>query len=246
MKRILYACKDSKNGIKGLEYLLSNKEFFLQGCLITGECKKIRELCDDNNITTYDDVNRNNIEEDFRDSELDLLLSFSYPIKIQESIIKKAKYGINFHPAPLPEYKGRGCPCHAIYNGEKQWAGTFHILASKLDCGGIIEKRCFDIDPAIQYGMQLSEITWDLGYEMMIELLDSFVKTGEIRYVEQKEEGKYYSQNDIDIARRIDDNDTADIVEKRSRPFGFLLLKAHILSEMGFTLALLRRICYKR
>ena len=87
MKKILYACRDIKYAVKGLEFLLSNKDIVLNGCLINQESDIIRDICRKNDIQIYDDENRYKIEKDFEDSELDLLISFSYPKKIEDFII---------------------------------------------------------------------------------------------------------------------------------------------------------------
>lgn len=233
MKRVLYACKDSKNGINGLRYLLENQNIALLGCLTAGKTEAIRKICNENSIPIYDDNNKRMIEKDFKDSSLDLIISFSYPIKIEDFIIKKAKVGINFHPAPLPDYKGRGCSCHAIYNGEKVWGGTFHILTSKLDGGGIIEKRYFEIPADIQYGIQLSDATWDLGYDMLTDLIDVYIKTGKFKYVEQEKEGTYYSQKMLDAARKINKTDSADIIEKKIKAFWFPPFEGAYIEQDG-------------
>lgn len=221
MKQILYACKDSKNGVNGLNFLLSNKEIKLRGCLITKECKIIREICKKNDIQIYDDENRHEIENDFEDASLDLIIAFSYPIKIEDFIIKKSKQAINYHPAPLPEYKGRGCPCQALYNGEKEWGGTFHILTSELDGGAIIEKRYFKITPDLQYGILLSDAAWNLGYEMLEELVRNYLEMGTFSYVEQEKRGRYYSQRDLDEARKINETDSSEVIEKKIKAFWF-------------------------
>ena len=176
MKKILYACRDIKYAVKGLEFLLSNKDIVLNGCLINQESDIIRDICRKNDIQIYDDENRYKIEKDFEDSELDLLISFSYPKKIEDFIINKAKQAINFHPAPLPEYKGKACCCHGIYNGETKWGGTFHILTSEFDGGAIIEQRFFKITPNLQYGILLSNAAWNLGYEMLVDLINEYVR----------------------------------------------------------------------
>ena len=221
MKKILYACRDIKYAVKGLEFLLSNKDIVLNGCLINQESDIIRDICRKNDIQIYDDENRYKIEKDFEDSELDLLISFSYPRKIEDFIINKAKQAINFHPAPLPEYKGKACCCHGIYNGETKWGGTFHILTSEFDGGAIIEQRFFKITPNLQYGILLSNAAWNLGYEMLVDLINEYVKTGIFSGVEQKERGNYYSKKDLDEARKIHETDSADVIEKKIKAFWF-------------------------
>jgi methionyl-tRNA formyltransferase len=51
----------------------------------------------------------------------------------------------NFHPAPLPEYRGRDLCYHAIMNGEKNFGVTVHYMDEKFDTGEIIEVFEFPI-----------------------------------------------------------------------------------------------------
>lgn len=45
MKQVLYACRDSKNSVRGLNFLLSNENIELRGCLIPDRCENVREIC---------------------------------------------------------------------------------------------------------------------------------------------------------------------------------------------------------
>lgn len=46
MKQVLYACRDSKNSVRGLNFLLSNENIELRGCLIPDRCENVREICE--------------------------------------------------------------------------------------------------------------------------------------------------------------------------------------------------------
>lgn len=52
---------------------------------------------------------------------------------------------INFHPGPLPEYKGRNLCYHAIMNGERWFGPTIHYMDENFDTGDIIEVRKFPV-----------------------------------------------------------------------------------------------------
>ena len=62
-----------------------------------------------------------------------------------KKILNKTRYiNLNFHPGP-PEYPGIGCFNFALYNNEKQYGVTAHIMAIKVDTGKIINVRKFKI-----------------------------------------------------------------------------------------------------
>lgn len=89
--------------------------------------------------------------------QIDLLISFSYKRLLDINLIRKAKVAINFHPAPLPFYRGRATTVQALVKGEKKWGVTCHYLADKFDTGKIIERRWFDITDDLQNGQKLSK-----------------------------------------------------------------------------------------
>lgn len=51
---------------------------------------------------------------------------------------------INFHPGP-PEYRGIGCVNFAIFNNEKKYGATCHLISKKIDSGKIIDVKRFNI-----------------------------------------------------------------------------------------------------
>lgn len=80
--------------------------------------------------------------------EFDLGVSVVYWRRIPSTLIAAASRGIiNFHPAPLPDYKGTAGYNLAILNGLNQWATSAHYVDNTIDTGPIIEVDYFDIDP---------------------------------------------------------------------------------------------------
>jgi len=73
------------------------------------------------------------------------LVSYISPWIIPASLLRKAKIcAINFHPGP-PEYPGIGCTNFALYNDEKEFGVTAHIMESKVDSGKIMAVKRFPI-----------------------------------------------------------------------------------------------------
>jgi len=79
------------------------------------------------------DINRN----------YDVGISFMHLQKIPKEHLSKP--WINFHPAPLPEYKGRNLCYHAIMNGETEFGASVHYVDENFDTGKIIEVIRFPI-----------------------------------------------------------------------------------------------------
>lgn len=71
------------------------------------------------------------------------VFSFLYPKILKGSLLDKSCC-INFHPAP-PEYPGRGSASLALYNGDKYYGATAHIMVREVDAGKILLVKRFPI-----------------------------------------------------------------------------------------------------
>ena len=79
------------------------------------------------------------------DSSFDLGVSYCYPRKISKSLLSIPKKGfVNYHPAPLPKYKGPTELDDAIKNKETDWGVTVHHMNEEYDSGEII-KSCMNL-----------------------------------------------------------------------------------------------------
>ncbi len=68
----------------------------------------------------------------------------NYRILSQSQLTKAKKYAINLHPGP-PKYRGIGCLNYALYNLEKKYGITIHIMNKKIDSGKILFTQNFKI-----------------------------------------------------------------------------------------------------
>ena len=71
----------------------------------------------------------------------DLGVSYSYPRKITKKLLDIPPKGfVNYHAAPLPEYKGWLVYEEAIKNKETHWGVTLHMMDEHYDTGAIIKR----------------------------------------------------------------------------------------------------------
>lgn len=89
-------------------------------------------------------TNENDYEKFVTGYSYDTGISFMWKKKIRPRELKRAAW-FNFHPAPLPEYKGRNLCYHAIMNGETEFGATVHYMDENFDTGDIIETHRFQI-----------------------------------------------------------------------------------------------------
>ena len=67
-------------------------------------------------------------------------ISYCYPRKIENPLLSIPSKGfINYHPGPLPKYKGPKESTDAINNKETNWGVTVHKMDENYDTGPIIK-----------------------------------------------------------------------------------------------------------
>lgn len=80
------------------------------------------------------------VKDDPPFNPFELGVSYCYPRKITESLLSIPKKGfVNYHPGPLPKYKGPTELEDAIKNGEIHWGVTVHFMDESYDTGPIIK-----------------------------------------------------------------------------------------------------------
>ena len=125
-------------------------------------CSSLKEM----DVEISDVISESVDEKNLRDA--DVLVSVCYHSKINKNILSKYPLCINFHPAPLPEYKGFAVYNFGLYNKESRWGVTAHHMTDNIDCGDIIEVSYFNIE---------NETVKSLKQKSHLELISVFEKT---------------------------------------------------------------------
>ena len=193
---------DKKISSEILEWLIGKKIKIL--CVLVSKIKKdgsnLRAYCDVNGIRITESDGCNFIEDVKR---VDILISFNYGLKIKKWLIDKADIALNFHPAPLPEYRGTGVTAWGMMNSERYWGVTCHFLNEAFDSGDVIEVDYFEIDrKAIKTGYDLSVYSWEKSKEQFIRVLE-MIKNGKSLTGVKQTSGHYYSLNDVGVRTPI-------------------------------------------
>jgi methionyl-tRNA formyltransferase len=146
----------------------------------------------------YSDTDNRPVEK-FPD--YDLGLAFLYGHRIPASELDGRKLWINFHSAPLPEFRGRNIAFHAIMQGATHFGATIHYMDASLDTGPLIEVQRFPIKPRHTAG--------DLALRSHRLLLHLFRKhvpallQGDLPSTPQTG-GAYYAAEDLPIHIELD------------------------------------------
>lgn len=138
---------------------------------------------------------------DYFPKEYDVGISFMSTYKVPKSELDKTWF--NFHPAPLPEYKGRNLCYHAIMNGAKYFGASVHYMDEDFDTGDIIKDCKFDIED-----FMTAEDVWNLAiFSSQILFKDIFprIVAGEGFKRFPNVGGTYYKKQEIEDTISLND-----------------------------------------
>ncbi len=95
-------------------------------------------------IESHKPNEKHNIQK-FEKLHLDYIFCFRSFYILKKNLIEKCNIAaINFHPG-TPKYRGIGCINFALYNDEKIYGCTSHLINKNLDNGKILDVRKFKI-----------------------------------------------------------------------------------------------------
>jgi methionyl-tRNA formyltransferase len=149
---------------------------------------------------------------------VDAVLSFLHPRLIREPLLSLGRAGcLNFHPAPLPDFRGLGGYNLAILEGLKEWGVSCHFVDERLDTGDLVEVERFAIDREGATALSL-DIDTQARLTGLFERVIGRLLTGEELPRSPQGEGRYVSREEFERLRVIRPGDD---VERKLRAFWY-------------------------
>ena len=153
--------------------------------------------------------------------DIDLVISVLFWKRIKRPLIELPKIGcINFHPAPLPEYRGFAPYSFGIYENQSHWGVSAHFVDETFDTGDIIKTRTFKIDPRQETAFSLEQKSQVFLLELFDEVIDELLQKGTLPRAPQ-DIGRLRTKEDFENLRRIQSGDTAEEIERKVRAFWY-------------------------
>ncbi len=153
------------------------------------------------------------------DGRVDLVLSVLYPRRIRRPLIDLPRVGcLNFHPAPLPDWRGLGGYNLAILERLEEWGASAHFVDERFDTGDIVRVRRFSVDADTETAWSLDLRSQEHLFELFCEVLELAV-SGEPLPREPQGPGRYVSGPDLDRLRVVPEGAGAEEIERRVRAF---------------------------
>jgi methionyl-tRNA formyltransferase len=150
--------------------------------------------------------------------DVDLVLSFLFWKRIREPLISLGRIGcLNFHPAPLPDFRGLGGINVAILEGFEQWGVSCHFVDEGFDSGDLVEVERFAIDGR-------AETAFSLDLESQERLLGLFERVMQLarsgRELPRAPQGmgRYVTREEFEALRAVRPGDD---LERKLRAFWY-------------------------
>lgn len=214
--KVLFLGKDKRIVIKALKYLI-NKKFEIVAVTGINSNVDIIEISRKYRIPLISDSQLSANKY----ADIDLIISYLYPKKINKLIIDSARIGcINFHPAPLPDFRGVCGYSFGIFEGVEKWGVSAHFVDSNFDTGDIIKVKKFPI-------ISNKETAFSLEKKSQLELIRLFKEIIELIILSKplprtpQKNGRYFSKIDFEDLRYVKNTDSPEIIEKKIRACWF-------------------------
>lgn len=128
----------------------------------------------------------------------DVVLVKTFPRLIPAAALSIPKHGfINFHYAPLPEFRGANPVFWMIRNREQNGGVTVHQMDNSYDSGNILLSLGVPLTQDKNYGLYCTQLAW-AGAQLTINLLEK-LQTGTLIPVSQDaSKAKWYRRPSVD------------------------------------------------
>jgi len=148
--------------------------------------------------------------------KFDIIVSYISPWIVPVKVLNQTKlWNINFHPGP-PEYPGIGCFNFALYNGDRKFGCTAHIMEEKVDTGKIIAVTRFEVKNC----ESVSGLADDTYAAILCTLKDVFsyiVKNNTLPFSSEQWTRKPYKRKELEELATIQTDMNEEELDKRIR-----------------------------
>jgi methionyl-tRNA formyltransferase len=151
-------------------------------------------------------------------TDVDVVVSFLFWNLIREPLISLGWVGcLNFHPAPLPDYRGVGGYNVAILEGIERWGVSCHFVDEAFDTGDVVEVDHFEIDSAAETAFSLDLKSQGHLVELFKRVIGRLLD-GETLPRTPQADGRYVSRAEFEELRVVRPGDD---LERKLRAFWY-------------------------
>jgi methionyl-tRNA formyltransferase len=145
--------------------------------------------------------------------KVDLGISVLYWQRIRGPLLESCSRGvINFHPAPLPEYKGTAGYNLAILEGLKRWAVSAHYVDEEIDTGALIDVSYFSVDTERETALSLERKVQPELFAQFTRVAGQALASPTRLPTRPNLGGRYFSRPEMEAMKEIQPGD--DVLRK--------------------------------
>jgi methionyl-tRNA formyltransferase len=151
-------------------------------------------------------------------ADVDLVISFLFWNRIREPLISAGRIGcLNFHPAPLPDFRGLGGLNVAILDGLAEWGVSCHFVDEHFDTGDLVEVSRFAIDAARETAFSLDLESQERLFGLFVGVMQDALAGRRLARFPQGE-GRYVTRAEFEALRLVRPGDD---LERKLRAFWY-------------------------
>src|SRR3989344_675745 len=143
--------------------------------------------------------------------------------QIKEPLFKLGRLGcLNFHPAPLPDYKSRAGYNTAILDRKNEFGVSVHFIDSEqFDAGPIIEVLRWPIDSQAETVLSLESTAQEKLFVLFKKTIQRFMR-GEQIITFANAGGYYLTSKQLEAMKEVDlEKDSLEEIDRKIRAFFF-------------------------
>ena len=150
--------------------------------------------------------------------DVDVVVSFLFWRLIREPLISLGRIGcLNFHPAPLPDFRGLGGYNVAILEGLREWGVSCHFVDEGFDTGDLVEVERFAIDDRAETAFSLDLRSQERLFGLFTRVMRSVLSGEELARAPQGQ-GRYVTREEFELLRLVRPGDD---LQRKLRAFWY-------------------------
>ena len=176
----------------------------------------VAKVANEHNLPLYQPEKIDDIYDELKTQEIDIILTVAYGQIISEKILSLAKIiPINIHYSLLPKYRGASPVQTALINGDKITGVSIIEMVKKMDAGDILIQKEMKIEENDNASILFNKLN-KLAKEMIIDT----IKNIEVYKKNKKEQSKATFCHKFDkLDLKLNFNDSADNIVNKIRAF---------------------------
>lgn len=124
-------------------------------------------------------------QDDLPNEPVDLVISYMFRHRVKPRTLSLARFPLNFHAAPLPEFGGWAFYNAAILEAVREYGCTCHIMDTGFDTGPIVRVRRFPILPDQETAVSLERRAQLEMLRLFEEVLETMETQGQLESTPQ-------------------------------------------------------------